>query len=230
MQTPFKIFRGDKKSHKYQDFTVDVQPGWTVLDALNDIKWNQDGTLTYRRSCRHGICGSCAMKINGLNALACETQIKDIKRRPIVVEPLPGFRILKDLAVDMDPFFELLEDIKPYLINDMPPPDKEWIQSPEEFSQISSAINCILCSACTSSCPSYWADKNYLGPAALLKAYRYIFDTRDNGGEERMGAIDNRHGLWRCHTIMNCVDTCPKDLAPTEAISKLKNWVVGEKY
>jgi len=230
METKFKVFRGDKKSHKLQEFTVDVQPGWTVLDALNDIKWNQDGTLVYRRSCRHGICGSCAMKINGLNSLACETQIKDIKRRPIVVEPLPGFKILKDLTVDMDPFFELLEEIKPYLINDNPPPDKERVQSPEDFKHISTAINCILCSSCTSSCPSYWADKNYLGPAALLKAYRYIFDTRDEGEAERISEIDNRHGLWRCHTIINCVDACPKNLAPTEAISKLKNWIISQKY
>lgn len=230
MQRTFKVFRGDGKSHRYQDFKVEVLPGWTVLDALNEIKWNQDGTLTYRRSCRHGICGSCAMKINGINGLACETQIKDLKKGTIHVDPLPGFKVLKDLAVDMDPFFELLEEIKPYLINDSAPPDKERIQSEEEFSHISSAINCILCAACTSSCPSYWTDKNYLGPAALLKAYRFLFDSRDNGGAERIGAIDNRHGLWRCHTIINCVDACPKNLAPTEAISKLKNWVISQKY
>ena len=230
MQTKFKIFRSDGKTEKMQDFTVDVQPAWTVLDALHDIKWNQDGTLAFRRSCRHGICGSCAMKINGLNSLACETQIKDIKKRPIHVEPLPGFEVIKDLAVDMDPFFELMEEVKPYLINHNPPPDTERIQSEEDFALISSAINCILCAACTSSCPSFWADKRYLGPSALLKAYRYIFDTRDEGNEERIGAIDNRHGLWRCHTIINCVDACPKDLAPTEAISKLKNWIISEKY
>ena len=230
MPTKFKIFRSDGKSKHYQDFTVEVQPGWTVLDTLHEIKWNQNGTLTFRRSCRHGICGSCAMKINGLNALACETQIKDLKRHPIVIDPLPGFKVIRDLAVDIEPFFESLEALKPYFINDEPPPDKERIQSPEEFAKISSAINCILCSACTSSCPSYWVDKNYLGPAAMLKAYRYIFDTRDRGGEERISALDNRHGLWRCHTIMNCVDACPKDLTPTEAISRLKNWVVSQKY
>ncbi|MBC8205435.1 succinate dehydrogenase iron-sulfur subunit [bacterium] len=222
--------RGAGKSQRYQCYKVDVRPGWTVLDALHEIKWNQDGTLTFRRSCRHGICGSCAMQINGLNALACETQIKDLKRKPIVVDPLPGFKVIKDLAVDMDPFFELLERVKPYLINDALPPAKERIQSPEDFAKISSAINCILCSACTSSCPSYWADKSYLGPAALLKAYRYIFDTRDQGSEERINALDNQHGLWRCHTIINCVDACPKDLAPTEAISRLKNRIVSEKY
>ena len=230
MQTKFKIFRSDGKTKKMQDFTVDVKPAWTILDALHDIKWNKDGTLTFRRSCRHGICGSCAMKINGINSLACETQIKDIQKRPIHVEPLPGFEVIKDLAVDMDPFFELMEEVKPYLINHNPPPDTERIQSEEDFALISSAINCILCAACTSSCPSFWADKRYLGPSALLKAYRYIFDTRDEGNEERIGAIDNRHGLWRCHTIINCVDACPKDLAPTEAISKLKNWIISEKY
>jgi succinate dehydrogenase / fumarate reductase iron-sulfur subunit len=230
MQKIFKVFRGDLKSRHYQEVKLEIGPGWTILDALNEIKWKHDGTLTYRRSCRHGICGSCAMKINGLNALACETQIKNIKSSTIVVDPLPGFKVLKDLAVDMDPFFELLEEIKPYLINDASPPDKEWIQMPEEFARISQAINCILCAGCTSSCPSYWADKNYLGPAALQKAYRFIFDTRDKDADERIGAIDNRHGLWRCHTIINCVDACPKHLAPTEAISRLKNWVVAQKF
>jgi succinate dehydrogenase / fumarate reductase iron-sulfur subunit len=230
MQKTFKIWRGESKKGEYREYAVEIQPGWTVLDALNEIKWNQDGTLTYRRSCRHGICGSCAMKINGINDLACEKQIGDIKASTIFVEPLPGFKVLKDLVVDMEPFFQLLAEIKPYLINDNPPPDKERIQMPEEFAPIATAINCILCSACTSSCPSYWADKNYLGPSALLKAYRYIFDTRDEGGGERISAIDNRHGLWRCHTIINCVDACPKDLAPTEAISRLKNWVIAQKY
>ncbi|MBC8277019.1 MAG: succinate dehydrogenase iron-sulfur subunit [FCB group bacterium] len=229
MQRTFKVYRGEGKSHRYQDFKVEVPPGWTVLDALNEIKWNQDGTLTYRRSCRHGICGSCAMKINGINALACEKQIKDLKGGTIHVDPLPGFKVLRDLAVDMDPFFELLEEVKPYLINDSAPPDKERIQSEEEFSHISSAINCILCSACTSSCPSYWTDKNYLGPAALLKAYRFLFDTRDKGGPERIDAINNRHGLWRCHTIINCVGACPENLAPTEAVSKLEKWGIFQK-
>lgn len=230
MQKTFKVFRGDAKKNEYRDYKLEIGPGWTVLDALNEIKWNLDGTLTYRRSCRHGICGSCAMKINGKNGLACETQIKDFKSPTIVVDPLPGFTVLRDLSVDMDPFFELLEEIRPYFINDNPPPEKERIQSPEEFANISTAINCILCAACTSSCPSYWTDKNYLGPAALQKAFRFIFDTRDQGAEQRIGAIDNRHGLWRCHTIINCVDACPKNLAPTEAISRLKNWVIAQKY
>jgi len=233
MERTFKIFRfdpaKDRKGH-YQTFNVEVQPAWTVLDALNEIKWFHDGTLTYRRSCRHGICGSCAMKINGVNALSCELQVSSITWKEIVVDPLGGLPLLKDLVVDMEPFYKALYDIKPYLINDNPAPDKERLQSPEEYHKIMEATFCILCSACTTSCPSFWANKSYLGPAALLKAYRFIFDTRDEGAADRMDTINNKQGLWRCHTIFNCNDACPKDINITDAISKLKSKVVLEKY
>lgn len=234
MEVTFKIFRfnpasKDEGTH-YDSFRITTHTGMTVLDALNEIKWSQDGTLTYRKSCRSGICGSCAMKIHGLNGLACETQIEPMKKKTIVIDPLPGFRVLKDLSVDMDPFYENLERIKPYLINDDPPPDRERIQSPEDFKHFSDPIACILCGACTSSCPSFWYDKKYIGPAALYKAYRYIFDTRDKGAADRLETLDNKHGLWRCHTIFNCMDACPKHLKITHGISLLKRKVIAEKF
>jgi len=229
----FKIFRynpeTDKKPH-YDNYEIDCESSWTILDSLNEIKWLHDGSLTYRRSCRHGICGSCAMQINGLNGLACELQISRYRKDPVVVDPLPGFVVLKDLAVNMEPFYSSLRRIKPWLINDDPPPARERIQSPEEFTLMANSIGCILCAACTSSCPSFWNDKDYLGPAALLKAFRYSFDTRDQGLAHRIDMLDNKHGLWRCHKITNCFHACPKKLNPTEAISKLQKKVVSEKW
>lgn len=234
MNVTFKVYRyepGAGKAPYYQDYTVEIAKGETVLEALVKIKDFQDGTLTFRRSCRSGICGSCAMKINGLNRLACETQVLELKKPVIVVEPLPGFKPIKDLAVALEPFYEAMNRVIPYLINAEPPPtDKERIQSPEDFHKIEISTSCILCAACTSSCPSFWADKGYLGPSAILKAYRYEYDTRDDGFSQRLAAIDNKHGLWRCHTIMNCNDACPKHIFPTEAISLLKRKVVEEKF
>ncbi len=231
MDRQFKIYRFNPETSPrptYQTYTVDVQPSWTVLDALNAIKWDQDGTLSYRRSCRHGICGSCAMKINGKNALACETQV-DILKGVITVEPLPGFPVLRDLIVDMDRFFGHLEAVKPWLIAGTPPTDKERLQSPEDRKQLDGLYECILCAACTSACPSYWVNDDFLGPAALLKAARYAFDTRDEGFEERVDVLDSRNGLWRCHTIFNCVEACPKSLNPTEAIVKLRQKLTSHK-
>ncbi|MFH0765187.1 MAG: 4Fe-4S dicluster domain-containing protein, partial [Calditrichota bacterium] len=164
------------------------------------------------------------------NALACEKQVEPMGKKTIVLDPLPGFKVLKDLAVDMEPFYENLARVKPYLINDNPPPDRERLQSPEEFKQIEDSIACILCSSCTSSCPSFWYNQNYLGPAALLKAYRYVFDTRDQGAADRIEALDSKQGLWRCHTIFNCMDACPKRIKITQGISLLKRKVVAEKF
>ncbi len=234
MKKTYNIFRFDPdkdKAGRYQTFQLETKKGDTVLDALIELKAHQDGTLVFRKSCRHGICGSCAMQINGLNMLACETQVEFLKGNTITVDPLPGFKPIKDLAVDMEPFYEKLRDILPFLIQSDPPPtDKERIQTPEEFKMIEVATSCILCASCTSSCPSFWSDKGYLGPSALVKAFRYEYDTRDNGFHERMERLDNKHGLWRCHTIMNCNDACPKHIFPTEGISFLKRKVVEEKY
>ncbi len=233
MERTFRIFRYNPEedgSPRYDEFTIPVEPMWTVLDALNYIKWYKDGSLAFRRSCRHGICGSCAMTIQGHNSLACETQLTTLKKDPIEVEPLRSFPVIKDLVVDMDDFFERYRAVKPYFIAGTPPTDKEREQSPEERKLLDDCWECILCGACTSSCPSYWADKDFLGPAALLKAYRFIFDSRDEGDEERLTVLDNKHALWRCHTIFNCVEACPKSLNPTRAISQLKKKVIAEKF
>ena len=211
----------DKKPY-WKVYTLDTEDDVTILDVLNEIHWKIDGTLAYRRSCRSAICGSCAMKVNGRNVLACETGLHIFKSSNLKIEPLPGFRIIKDLVVDLDEFFAKLERIKPYLILKKSIPDKEFRQLPEEFHKIEESAMCILCGACTSSCPSLWANENYLGPAALLKAYRFIFDSRDDGAEERIDIINDRNGIWRCHTIFNCMEACPKKIKITEYLSKLK--------
>ncbi|MCU0610484.1 MAG: succinate dehydrogenase iron-sulfur subunit [Candidatus Eisenbacteria bacterium] len=224
MERQFKIYRFNPEAApaaSFQTYTVDIQHAWTVLDALNAIKWDQDGSLSFRRSCRHGICGSCAMKINGKNGLACEVQVESLKG-VITVEPLPGFKVIRDLVTDMDGFFSHLEAVKPWLIAGTPPTDKERVQSPEDRKLIDGLYECILCGACTSACPSYWVNDDFLGPAALLKAARYVMDTRDDGLTDRLDVLDSRNGIWRCHTIFNCVEACPKSLNPTEAIVKLR--------
>ncbi len=223
-----KILRYDpardaKPYWKVYDIELDEES--TILDVLNEIHWKHDGTLAYRRSCRSAICGSCAMKINGQNLLACETPIHRFKGS-LKIEPLPGLDIIKDLVVDMDKFFDKMKRIKPYLILDKPIPAKEFIQTPEEFDDIRESATCILCGACTSSCPSLWANEDYLGPAALLKAYRFVFDSRDDGADERIDIINDKNGLWRCHTIFNCIEACPKHIKITEYISKLKTKAV----
>ncbi len=214
----------DKKPH-WVDYSDEFDSDSTILDVLNKIHWKKDGSLAYRRSCRSAICGSCAMKVNGQNVLACETPIHKFKGK-IKIEPLPGFPILKDLVVDMEGFFEKMKRIKPYLAVDKALPDKEFRQSPEEFENIRESVTCILCGACTSSCPSLWANEDYLGPAALLKAYRFIFDTRDDAANDRIDIVNDKNGIWRCHTIFNCMEACPKNIKITEYLSRLKVKVV----
>jgi succinate dehydrogenase / fumarate reductase iron-sulfur subunit len=230
-----KVFRfnpekGDKNSH-YDEFTVEADPKEKVLDLLHRIKWEQDGTLSFRRSCAHGICGSCAMKINGRNMLACEANLTNFKDPThIVVEPLQSLPVLKDLVVDLTDFFKKYEIVKPYLINKTPPPSTERLQSPEDRQLIDESTWCIQCSACTTSCPSNWKNPNFLGPAAILKAYRYEFDTRDEGSAERLAILDHNDGIWRCHTIFNCVEACPKSINITWHISQLKKKLVSRGY
>ena len=228
-QVTVKVLRYDPAKNErpcWQTYETEVDADSTVLDVLNHIHWNIDGTLSYRRSCRRAICGSSAMTVNGQNVLACETPLAKFKRRRLKIEPLPGFPILKDLVVDMEGFFEKLKRIKPYLILDKPTPDKEFLQSPERFEKIRESILCVLCGACTSSCPSLWANEDYLGPAALLKAYRFVFDSRDDGATQRLDIVNDRNGIWRCHTIFNCMEACPKHINITNAISNLKVKVV----
>ncbi|MEN8223387.1 MAG: succinate dehydrogenase iron-sulfur subunit [Acidobacteriota bacterium] len=223
-----KILRYDPANDKkpsWKEYSGEYDSDSTILDILNEIHWKQDGSLAYRRSCRSAICGSCAMKVNGQNVLACETPIHKFKGT-IKIEPLPGFPILKDLVVDMENFFDKMKKVKPYMVVDKPLPDKEFHQSPEQFEYIRESVTCILCGACTSSCPSLWGNTDYLGPAALLKAYRFIFDTRDDGANERMDIVNDKNGIWRCHTIFNCMEACPKDIKITEYLSRLKVKIV----
>jgi succinate dehydrogenase / fumarate reductase iron-sulfur subunit len=235
IQVKVKVFRfnpenGEKKP-RFDEFTVEADPKEKVLDLLHRIKWEQDGTLAFRRSCAHGICGSCAMKINGANMLACEANLANFRDPTrITVEPLQSLPILKDLVVDLRDFFKKYEIVKPYLINRTQPPSQERLQSPEDRALIDEATWCILCAACTTSCPSNWKNPQFLGPAALLKSYRYCFDTRDEGISERIHVLDNNDGVWRCHTIFNCVEACPKEINITWHISQLKKKLVSREH
>lgn len=228
MDVQLKILRYNPENGKepyFQDFKVkNVSEDWRLLDVLHEIKWNYDGTLTFRRSCAHGICGSDAMKVNGKNRLACALLLKDINyKKTIVIEPIPSLPIIKDLVVDMSTFYEKYEVVKPYLINtNLPPANRERLQSNEDAEKIFESAKCILCACCTTSCPSTWTNENYIGPAAMLRAYRYIYDTRDEGADERLDILDTPDGIWRCHTIFNCVEACPKDIDITWHLSQLK--------
>ena len=225
MKYTFKIFRFDPEADsapRYQKYEVECEKGWTVLDALNEIKWFQDGTLTYRRSCRHEICGSCAGKINGKNGLFCNTQIEDLKASTITVDPINAFPVIKDLVTDMEEFFDRIKAVEPYLQASTPPTDFEYDQTMADRAVIDDAVNCILCGSCTGSCPSFWYNKSYLGPAALLKAFRFTFDSRDDAFARRLDLVDDQNGLWRCHTIFNCNECCPKSLDITGGIQELK--------
>jgi succinate dehydrogenase / fumarate reductase iron-sulfur subunit len=224
MEVTFKIQRFDPEKDRkpyYREYVVDVEPTDRVLDALHRIKWYQDGTLTFRRSCAHGICGSDTMRINGRNQLACKVLIKDVGSH-VTVEPMLGFPIIKDLVVDLEPFFEKYRAIRPYLINNDPPPVTERLQSPEERARFDDTTKCILCAACTTACPPFWANGRWLGPAALVNAHRFIFDSRDQAAQERLTIINSNEGVWRCRTVFNCTDACPRGIKVTEAIEQLK--------
>lgn len=224
-----KRFDPEKDVHpRWENFSVDMQLNERLLDGLIKIKGDIDSTLTFRRSCAHGICGSCAMSINGENRLACQTLVKEL-RATCTIEPLASYPVIKDLIVDMRPFFEKHEKLIPYLINKEPPPERERLQSPEDHEKILEAITCVMCGSCTSSCPIYRANKEYLGPSALLKAYRFIFDSRDRAEEERLMKIINKNGIWRCHSIYNCVEVCPKGIDIAGHLSQLKRLAIKKK-
>jgi len=209
-------------------YEVEIEDNGRVLDALHQVKWHQDGTLAFRRSCAHGVCGSDAMMINGVNRLACAVLCRDLEQ-PITVEPLLGLTVEKDLIVDMDPFFEAYKAVKPWLINDDPPPTKERIQTPEQRRRYDDTTKCILCAACTTSCPIYWADGRYVGPASIVNAHRFIYDSRDQGGAERLEILSSPDGAFRCKTTFNCTDACPRDIKVTEAIQEVKRSIVRKK-
>ncbi|CAN5677263.1 succinate dehydrogenase iron-sulfur subunit [soil metagenome] len=210
---------------EYQDFTVEVEPTDRVLDVLNSVKWYQDGTVTFRRSCAHGICGSDAMRINGVNRLACKVLMRDVGDH-VTVEPLMGFRVLKDLVVDMEPFFAQFRSVLPYLINDARAPQRERPQSIADRERFDDTTKCILCAACTTSCPSFWADQDFVGPAAIVNAHRFIFDSRDEAGAERLAILNDREGVWRCRTIFNCTEACPREIRITQAIGEVKKAIL----
>ncbi|MEU1019362.1 succinate dehydrogenase iron-sulfur subunit [Streptomyces sp. NPDC005900] len=215
----------------WQDFELEIDPKERVLDALHKVKWDMDGTLTFRRSCAHGICGSDAMRINGKNRLACKTLIKDINPgKPITVEPIKGLTVLKDLVVDMDPFFQAYRDVMPFLVTKGNEPTRERLQSAEDRERFDDTTKCILCAACTSSCPVFWNDGQYFGPAAIVNAHRFIFDSRDEAGEQRLEILNDKDGVWRCRTTFNCTDACPRGIEVTKAIQEVKRALITRRF
>ncbi|MGW7274278.1 succinate dehydrogenase iron-sulfur subunit [Streptomyces sp. NPDC054864] len=215
----------------WEDFQVEIDPKERVLDALHKIKWELDGSLTFRRSCAHGICGSDAMRINGRNRLACKTLIKDLNpAKPITVEAIKGLTVLKDLVVDMDPFFQAYRDVMPFLVTTGNEPTRERLQSPEDRERFDDTTKCILCAACTSSCPVFWNDGQYFGPAAIVNAHRFIFDSRDEAGEQRLEILNDKDGVWRCRTTFNCTDACPRGIEVTKAIQEVKRALITRRF
>lgn len=228
MNIILKIYRfhpeKDTSPH-FDSFTFDVDPTERVLDLLEHVRGFIDGSLAFRRSCAHGVCGSDAMRINGRNYLACKVLVRDLGTTTITVEPLLGLKVIKDLIVDMDPFFEHYVKIQPFLINNDPLPadGKERLQSPEERERFDDTTKCILCAACTTSCPSFWANGKYVGPAAIVNAHRFIYDSRDQGAAERLATLNAQYGVWRCRTAFNCTEACPRDIHITQAIAEVKH-------
>jgi len=227
MDVTFRIRRFNpevKPKPFWQEYTLtQVEETDRVLELMHRIKWEQDGTLAFRRSCSHGICGSDAMRINGKNALACKLLIRDVGQK-VQIEPILGLPVLKDLIVDMEPFFQHYREVMPYFITSEPVPanGRERLQTPEDRALYDDTTNCILCAACTTSCPSFWANGKYVGPAAIVQAHRFIFDSRDQGAKERLSVLAEPNGVWRCRTIYNCTPACPRGIQVTRAIGEVK--------
>ncbi len=213
----------------WDEWEISMEPNDRLLDALHHIKWYEDGTLALRRSCAHGICGSDAMLINGRNALACKVLVKDLAPK-VTVEPIRGLRVLKDLIVDMDTFFDGYKKMLPYLINDEGEPDRERLQSPEDRAKFDDTTKCILCAACTTSCPIFWGDGDYIGPAAIVNAHRFINDSRDHGARERLKILSERTGVFRCKTTFNCTEACPRGIHVTQAIQEVKRSILFDRF
>ena len=217
----------DTKPH-WQTFEVEVEESDRVLDALHVAKWTQDGTLSFRRSCAHGVCGSDAMVLNGVNRLACIEIVKDVGPK-ITLEPIRGLPVIKDLVVDMEPFFAQYRSVLPYLIAGDDPGYTERRQSPEERARFDDTTKCILCAACTTSCPIYWGNQGYVGPAAIVNAHRFVFDSRDQAASERLDILNQRSGVWRCRTAFNCSEACPRGIKVTHAIEEVKRAILYDR-
>jgi len=234
MQVQLRIRRYNPEARKqawWGEYTLDnVSPTDSVLDLLHRVKWEIDGTLTLRRSCAHGVCGSDAMRINGANSLACKMLVArlagDNNDGPvkIQVEPILGLSVVKDLVVDMEPFMDHYKSVMPYFVNNSPPPEngRERLQSQADRARFDDTTKCILCAACTTSCPSFWANENYIGPAAIVQAHRFIFDSRDEAYAERLKITGDTFGVWRCRTVFNCTNACPREIEVTKAIAEVK--------
>jgi len=220
----------DDKPH-YETYQVEAAPTDRVLDLLEYIKGYQDGTLTFRRSCAHGVCGSDAMRINGRNMLACKVLVQDLGTDQITVEPILGLGIKKDLLVDMEPFFDSYRSVMPYFVNDGPLPEdgKERLQTVDARERFDDTTKCILCAACTTSCPSFWSDGRYIGPAAIVNAHRFVFDDRDDAASQRLEILADQMGVWRCRTAFNCTEACPREIHVTQAIAEVKQAIITGK-
>jgi succinate dehydrogenase / fumarate reductase iron-sulfur subunit len=211
----------DAKPH-WAEYQVNAHPMDRVLDVLQNIKWYQDETLNLRRSCAHGVCGSDAMRINGFNQLACKVLVKTLPSDTVTVEPILGLPVIKDLVVDMKPFFDHYKSVMPFLVNNEPPPTTERLQSQAERARFDDTTKCILCACCTTACPPFWGDRKYVGPAAIVNAHRFIFDSRDRAANERLDILNDVEGVWRCRTVFNCTGACPRGIKVTQAIQEVK--------
>ena len=232
MQVELRILRydpeRDRRPHE-ESYRVEAGPMDRVLDLLHRVKYEQDGTLTFRRSCGHGICGSDAMLINGRNRLACKIRVDQLGGKRITVAPLPGLPVMKDLVVDMEAFFAKFRSVQPFLVNEGVAPVRERRQSAHDRERFDDTTKCILCAACTTSCPIFWGDDEYVGPAAIVNAHRFIFDTRDDAAEERLEILADKDGVWRCRTIFNCTDACPRGINITQAILEVSGAIVAKR-
>jgi succinate dehydrogenase / fumarate reductase, iron-sulfur subunit len=217
----------DRKPY-WQEFQVQVEETDRVLDALHKARWEHDGSLAFRRSCAHGVCGSDAMVINGANALACIELVKDVGHK-ITLEAIRGLPVIKDLVVDMEPFFAQYRAVLPYLINSGDPGYRERLQSQEDRERFDDTTKCILCAACTTSCPIYWGNDTYVGPAAIVNAHRFIFDSRDEGSAQRLDILNEKSGVWRCRTAVNCSEACPRGIKVTQAIQEVKRAILLDR-
>jgi succinate dehydrogenase / fumarate reductase iron-sulfur subunit len=232
LKVKLKIQRFDPETQDkpvWGTYVADVDDNARVLDALHYVKWYVDGTLALRRSCGHGVCGSDAMVINGVNRLACKVLCRNLDQ-PVTVEPIRGLKVEKDLIVDMDPFFAGYRAVQPWLVpDDTDPGGRERLQSPAERARYDDTTKCILCAACTTSCPIFWGDEAYVGPAAIVNAHRFIFDSRDAGEGERLEILSAREGAFRCRTTFNCTEACPRGIKVTEAIQEVKRAILYKK-